>query len=798
MTRTFLPSLSSGENDKMKRSHTRTLQRLALSLVASFAITMQVGQGLALAAGTTPNTVISNTATATYNDGNGNSYTTNSNTVTTTVQNAPSLSIAPPLAQNVAAGQVVVDLYTLTNTGNAAGTFTIPTGTPATVGSNGTFAGYVIANTTCNAASQCNLASANAALAGLAATAPGASITIGVEYTVSTSPAPATGGTVPTTLTAALTQPAVGPVPAATSANASATVTDNISPQVRLDLQKSTIAPTASTGDINFSITANNGGAFPAVDLQSVKALLGSTNAGVLISDKIPTFGNVPLTIDTAAGLAPTATLTGLSAGVTATIYYSTSPSGASGWSTTYIAGDTFIAVLISGGAGGVELPSKPGGSSGVGAVTSPQVTLSFNTNQPVGTGAANAGSISNIANSLIGGNPGATGIVPIIGPFAGSGEADSANPTAPVAAALTNTTSSIGTTPPGGASNTVTSQAFATNTVVVGPLNFAGATGSYPAAPNNGVAPASNNLDYTAAGFVCANGAAINNGTFTCTIPTTGITVPGTYQNSGNGTDALTLSIFAPTGFTAQAFQATGCSSAITSLNNTGCTIGAAITTVVLSGTTGSGSLGSVASQGIGNYIVVYKPATPGTSAVAPFSPIDSAITVAGSQSGTVSTDANTTHTVLYPGGPIALTKSQAIVTNCPTGSTGQTAGAVCPGGTITYTVSYLNGAPATAVAGGSNVGTEPAFAYNAITTATTGAGVFVVTEDGAAGSNNWATYTNGLTAAPTTTGTTTFTFAYSPTAGTAGGSSKYTATANGAISAGVTGTIVFSAIVK
>lgn len=783
----------------MKRSHTRTLQRLALSLVASFAFTTQVGQGLALAAGTTPNTVISNTATATYNDGNGNSYSTNSNTVTTTVQNAPSLSIAPPAAQNVAAGQVVVDTYTLTNTGNAAGNFTIPTGTPATVGSNGTFNGYVIAGTSCTAAAQCNLAAANAALAGLTATAPGASITIGVEYTVSTTPTPSTGGTIATTLTAAITQPAVGAAPAATSANATATVTDNILPQARLDLQKSTVAPTSATADINFTITANNGGAFAANDLQSVKALLGSPSAGVLVSDKIPTFGGNPLTLDLAAGQAPSVTLTSATAGATATLYYSTSTTGAQGsWSTTYVAGDTFIAVLISGGAGGVELPSKPGGSSGAGAVTSPQVTLSFNTNQPTGTGAANAGSITNIANSLIGGNPGATGIVPIIGPFSGSGEADSATPTTPISGAINNTTSSTGAGVPGGSSNTVSSQAFATNTVVVGPLNNPGTTGSYPAAPNNSTGAATNNFDYTAVGFVCANGATINNGTFTCTIPTAGFSVPGSYQNTGNAADTLTLSVAAPAGFTAQAFSATGCSPSISSLNNTGCTIGAPITGVVAAGSTGSGSLGTVNSGGLGNYIVVYKPTTPGTSAVAPFTAIDSVVAVAGSQGGTVSSDTNTTHNVIYPGGPISLSKSQAIVTNCPTGSTGQTAGAVCPGGTITYTVTYLNGAPASAIAGGTNVGTQPAFTYNAITTPASGAGVLVVTEDGAAGTNNWATFTNGLTAAPTTTGTTTFTFAYAPTAGTAAGSGKFTATANSAVSAGATGTISFSAIVK
>ncbi len=776
----------------MKRSPERTLQRLAFSLGAVF-FTMQVGQGHAFAAGTAPNTVIQNTATASYNDGNGNSYTTNSNTVSTTVQNAPSLSVAPPTAQNVAPGQIVVDTYTLTNTGNASGTFAIPTGTPATVGANGTLAGYVIAGTTCTAAAQCNITQANTALAGVSVL-PGITIAIGVEYTVSITAK--AGNTIPTTLTANITQPTSGAAPAATSANVTATQTDTVSADARLDLQKAASTPPTAAADITFTITGNNGGSFAATDLKSVQSLLGTAAPGVVVTDLIPQFGGKPLNLDTASP--PSVALNGAGTGTTATLYYSTSPTGAAGsWSTTYVAGDYFIAAFLSGGTGGVELPSKPGNSAGAGSVSVPELTFVFSTFQPSGTGAANSGSISNIANALIGGNPGATGVTPIMGPFAGSGEADSANPTTPIGGAVTNQTSTPGTVAPGGDSNTVTSAAYATNTVSVGPLNFPNATGSYPAAPNNGTGAATNNNDYTAAGFVCSNGATVNNGTFSCIIPAAGITVPGTYTNSGNAADTLTLSVMAPAGFTAQAFQALGCNASVTSLNNTGCTKGNPITGLVTSGNTGSGTLGSVASATSGNYIVVYLPTTAGTSAVAPFTAIDSVVTVAGTQAGTVSSDTNTTHVDLYPGGPITLTKSQAIVTNYPAGSTGQTAGAPCPGGTITYTVTYLNTAPTSAVAGGTNVGTEPSFAYNALTTVT-GPNAFVLTEDGALAPNNWATYTNGLTAAPTTTGTATFTFAYTPTAGTAAGSSKFTATANSAIAAGATGTVVFSAIVK
>lgn len=790
---------------------TRTFsQRLALASFAALVITTNVGRGVAGAAGTTPNTVISNTATASYQDGNGTSYNTSSNTVTTTVQNAPSLAIAPPTPQSVSPGQIVVDTYTLTNTGNAAGNFSIPTGTPATVGANGTFQGYVIAGSTlCTTANPCDITNANIELGKLAATAPAGTLAIGVEYLAKASDV--AGNTIPTTLTANITQPASSAAPAATSANVTQTVTDTVANQARLDLQKTAVSPTIPPGvpatatmDIAYTITGNDGGAFGANDLLSVKTLLGSPNPGVLITDLIPQFGGVPLNLDI-ANAAPTVTVPGGNTGTTATLYYSTSATGAAGsWSTTYANGDFYIGVLLSGGTGGLELPAKSTQSNGVGQVSVAQVVLKFSTFAPVGTGAANLGSVNNFANSVIGGNPGASGVVPIIGPFGASGEADSANPTTPITGAIDNPTAgTVGNTAaPGGVSNNAPGQAFASNQVVTGPLNFAASTGSYPAAPNAGAAAPTNNLDYTAVGFVCANGSAINDGTTKCTIPTAGITVPGSYVNNGNAADTLAISVTAPVGFTAQVFTATGCSPSITTLNTTGCTKGAALTGVAASGVTVTGTLGSVASSAGGNYLVVYLPTTPGTSSVGPFTAIDSIVTVAGSQGGSVAADTNNTHFDLYPGGPIQLTKSQAIVTNCPAGSTGQTAGAPCPGGTITYTVTYVNTAPAAAYAGGANVGSEPGFAYNAIVTGS-GANALVINEDGTgadpnAKANNWAIFTNGLTAAPTTTGTTVFSFVYAPTAGTAAGSTKFTATANSAIPAGATGTVVFSAIVK
>ncbi|MEA2665789.1 MAG: hypothetical protein QOI11_2733, partial [Candidatus Eremiobacteraeota bacterium] len=106
----------------------KTLARaLALTIVAG-SVAFSAPANAATPAGTN----ISNAATATYQDGSGNSFTTNSNTVTVVVQNVAAETVTNlTTGQNVAPYQTVTDKWTLTNAGNSSGTFQL-TALPAT------------------------------------------------------------------------------------------------------------------------------------------------------------------------------------------------------------------------------------------------------------------------------------------------------------------------------------------------------------------------------------------------------------------------------------------------------------------------------------------------------------------------------------------------------------------------------------------------------------------------------------------------------------------------------------------
>src|SRR5665213_669596 len=106
--------------------NSRLASRLASWLVAIALVSdaFVAPAGIATAA-TAPGTQITNNATATYKDAASNVYNTTSNTVTTVVENAPTLTFTAATGAAYSPGQGVIDTFTITNTGNASGTFQI-------------------------------------------------------------------------------------------------------------------------------------------------------------------------------------------------------------------------------------------------------------------------------------------------------------------------------------------------------------------------------------------------------------------------------------------------------------------------------------------------------------------------------------------------------------------------------------------------------------------------------------------------------------------------------------------------
>lgn len=314
---------------------------------------------------------------------------------------------------------------------------------------------------------------------------------------------------------------------------------------------------------------------------------------------------------------------------------------------------------------------------------------------------------------------------------------------------------------------------------VVTGPVGNPSAAGSY-----DGVSAVTDGNDFTERSFTPSGFVATTATTYPSAV--TNIAVPNQIYNTGNVVDSYRLVATAPSnpsGWTVQLFPDNGIGSPGTGVGGNG-----PATTAYAGSLAGATSTATVSLLGAGStttYWAVY--ASP--SGLATFARFDAPIVATSLTNSAVT---NTTHDELYSGF-VKTMKSVAVTsTGCASGAT-VPAGGVCPGGIITYAIAYTN----VALTGGSNA-TEPSSALLA-----TKAGTLQIVEDGAAGSNTWASTTAGLSAAPSdTTAGSTFLYGTSPGSATfTSGTTRFVDTVGGsafALGAAASGSVSFSLTVK
>jgi hypothetical protein len=313
---------------------------------------------------------------------------------------------------------------------------------------------------------------------------------------------------------------------------------------------------------------------------------------------------------------------------------------------------------------------------------------------------------------------------------------------------------------------------------ITTGPVGANSTTGSY-----DGVVPATNDNDFTARAFFPAGATLLNTGTTpgawsgnTIAQGPTTVNVPNEFYANNPSTssnETVTLTVTAPTspaGWTARVCPDNGA-------NAPSCAVAGSWLSVGTAGATSSSTFNVLKKTNSGNvkYWVVYS----APAGVVAFTRYDAVIAASDG------TTTNYTHNELYPGF-VVLTKTVTVQsTGCPAGVTPPASG-VCPGGVLLYTIDYRN-----IVAGAaSESGVAGAWP-------STGAGSFVITENGASNAN-WSTTTNGLKEALVAgaNGTTTFgdSTAGSTFSGATASSTAFTCTVGGAsgslVPSGVAGT--------
>ncbi len=742
------------------QSHVRSLLRVCAAVAAP----VVVGLGIvttapAFAAATPAGTPISNTATATYSDG-VSTYNSQSNTVTTTVQNAPSMTIAPPQGtpgnNTVSPGGSVTDAYTLTNTGNAAGYFQLSgalgTANGVTAG-QGTFTQFVVnagagnQNFATVAAVNNYLFTGNAG--GPFLTAINGTISIGVQYTANVG----SSGTITTNVTANVTQQAGSGTSQQTSTpNTVGQYNDTVVVDARLDAQKlAVVGGTVAAPTVQYTVRANNGGgrSMVAVKRASLPAGAGIPGDGVILTDKIPSYNAVQLTLN--------GTPSWITQPAGATFMYSTDGTT---WTASTV-GAVYVGIFIPSSAIiGSFGASNPGSSQGTVSAAQAQAAFSYTINGSTASGAANPNAITNVVNSIY-----ADQSAYIEGPGLTFQTLKNDGTTTPAqtAPAIANVNGALT-----GSAQIASAASPVANSVLNGPNGFPGATG-----PDT-----TTNTDYTA--FSYTNGgtilAAVNGATVTVPAGAGTITIVNSLQNTGNKDDTYNLSAATGTGLTAlpAGWTASFASAGQGASGSCGAVVAGTVITSVC-----------VPSGATVNYRMLYTPPA-GATTFNSYAGYGDAVTATSTNDNTKT---NVTIDEFFVGGYVKLVKSLGVAAGqpCATASVFTPGAANAnPGDCIQYTVAYTNVAPS----GGTN-------------DITLNASAFVITEDGAASggagatvyTNNWFANSNGLFATPVDSNGGTL-GGYNP-GPTAPGSSKFTDTV-GALAAGASGNCTFKVQVK
>ena len=715
-----------------------------------------VVQPATVKAATPAGSVISNAATATYSDGTS-TYTTQSNTVTITVQNVTTATIAATsTGTNVAPNQTLDDKYLVTNTGNGVGTFAFAPTLATTASAPPTittikFTPSLGSPTMCTGTPSAITSCVNAYNAANTVQ-PGGSIAVDVISTDGSFVQPPAGPAV--TVTSTLAAPMAyasannGGNTATSVTPAAASITNTIQADAIVDVQKTSPALTSASQNIVFTLLAANRGYFQTQPL-ALAGVIGSglPASGIVIADPI----QASLGLGNRWTALPTIALANGASG-TADLYYTTTPIASiksSPASTTWvkitnggvanvaalnaISGITEVIGVVSGGT--LNGTSAGAGSSGVSngppaivtpTVSTAQVTITLSFTQKLGE------TVTNLADSIAGNNAQPTTAGTVVAQLVGPNES---TPAVPTGALLANDITNTATAPAGSGYSQQTVNAATTAAVLVGPAGAAAATGSFSYSAGiagqwqNGTATTAN--DYTAVGILSSlltvNTSASGPATYSVTTPASPgtIAVHQTLINNSSVSDAYVI--------TTTAFADTP-------------TIGAGAWTITYSATSscpGSASYttASVAPGATADFYVCWAP--PANATLTGVTAYGGVVAATSSAYGSVS---DTTNDALFVGGYVTVQKSISSVTGTPASGVGTcSTTSLLPGCVINYSLVFTNVLPK---GGGSNNASPK------------GAIGFQLQEDGANGvnatagaKNTWGTY-GALSAAPVVTG--------------------------------------------